>query len=272
MGIKNQKEKFNNYKNIYNSLNFYYGKDTFRISGTINFKEDIEALARIFYKKFEELLYSKKFLSRMYEQAVMKVLKLNRIHNKKFIDILKDREFNYEAINILVIKIFDYVYYAIRKKLPYSRKLGIISKSLNELLENTFLYSSGDFCLTAGLKKEERLILIKYENNYEKKDVEMKKNIEKLKLVINEVNSIELSNDAVDDSVFNSEKEGQNGNETYPGLLKIKFHTGCRINFAETSSFFGENGITLNLSIPFKPYAEKEILSIFEKLINSNFT
>jgi hypothetical protein len=265
MGIKSQKEKFNHFKTVNNSLKFSYGEDTFRITGKIKQREDIEALSRIFYKKFEELLYSKIFLNKIYEHAVKKVLKMNKIYNKSFFDVLKSREFNFEAINILIIKIFDYVYYTVRKKLPYSKKLGAISKTINELLENTFLYSTGDFSVTSGIMKEYPQIIIKYENKYDKSDEKMNRNIEKLKLVVNEVNSIELSNDAI----MNINKRIEHENDPYPGLLKIKMHTGTKISFSNNSSHFGNDGITLTFILPMELYTEKEIYNEFNNLIKS---
>jgi hypothetical protein len=268
MGIKNEREKFYKYKEVYNSLKFFYEKKSFRIHGKINEKDEIEVIARIFYKKIEEFLYSKEILEDIYESTIKKVLKMNNLLNKTLFDILKEKKFHFEAINILIIRIFDYVYYTIRKNMPYTKKLRVISKTIVELLENTYKYSARDFCITTCLENGEYPLVIKIDNRYDKDNEKMKKNIMKLQDMLEEINSFDDSNE----SFINVMKKridigNENNKDSYLGLAKIRMMTGGSIRLSMDPNIFGENGITLVISIPIEIYSEKEIIDRFQNLI-----
>jgi hypothetical protein len=269
MGIRNEREKFYKYKEVYNLLTFSYGKNVFRIQGKIYDKEDIEVISRIFYKKLEEFLYSKEFLSRIYEDTIKKVLEMNNLLNKSLFDILKERKFHFEAVNILIIRIYDYVYYTIRRNMPYTKKLRVISKAMTELLENTYKFTDGEFCITVGLKKSKLPLLIKIENKYDKNDIKAKKNLIRLQEGIDEVNYFDDPNESfLNITKKRIEIENENKNESRLGFAKIRMYTGGNINLSMLSNVYGEDGVTLTLYIPIELFSEKEIMSKFENLYN----
>jgi hypothetical protein len=272
MGVRREREKVYRYKNVYNSLNFYYGKKVFRIKGKISSWEEIEVVSRIFYEKLEQLLYTKEINSQIFEKSIEKVLKINQLYDKSFFEVLKEKNFHMESINILVMRIFDYVYHNIKKNLPYAKKLSIISGSISELLENTFKYSDGEFCITCGIKKGKFPLIIKIENKYNRSDENVIENLNKLQEGIEEVSKYEDPNEAflqiMKQRLEDDYKEDKKHSRL--GFAKIRMDTQAKITLSMISNTFADQGITITVSVPMEIFSDEEVGQIFQKLLEIN--
>jgi hypothetical protein len=165
------------------------------------------------------------------------------------------------------MRLFDYVYHNIKKHLPYVRKLSTISGSISELLENTFKYSNGEFCLTAGIKENEYPLIIKIENKYNMKDENVMKNLEKLKEIIDEMEMNEDPNAAVLEVMKKRLTEYETDkNASRLGFAKIKMATQALFKLSLSSNTFKEDGISITLFIPLEIYPidelEKKLLEL----------
>jgi hypothetical protein len=268
VGIKRERDQVYNFQNIYNSLKFYYGKDVVRIVGTLENWNEIEIICRIFYKKLEELLYSKEICSLIYEKSVKKVFYKNNMLNKTFFEVLKEKNFHLDAMKILLMKIDDFVYHNVRKYLPYSKELSLITNSVNELLENVAKYSSGDFCMTCGLKDGKYPLVIKLENAYDRHDKSVKQNLENLADDMKEVNKYEDPSFAMLSMLKRSVKyDTEEKKESRLGLAKIRVDTGANLRLILDSDYFGKNGLSVILGIPLQLYSKKQIISQFKSLL-----
>jgi hypothetical protein len=86
--------------------------------------------------------------------------------------------------------------------------------------------------------------------------------------MLEEINSFDDSNE----SFINVMKKridigNENNKDSYLGLAKIRMMTGGSISLSTDPNIFGENGITLVISIPIEIYSEKEIIDRFQNLI-----
>ena len=260
MGIKREREKIYNYRNIYNSLSFFHGKDVFKLSGKLQNWDDIEVITRIFYKKLEELLYSKEKLDHIYEISLKRILSKNGLTDKTLFEVIKDKKYHLEAINILLMRIFDYIYYNVKKNLPYLKILSQVSSSMSELFENTYKYTSGDFHITAGLKSGSHPLIIKIENNYNNLDDKVKNDLLNLQKGIDEINKYTDPNEAFMNAVrMRIEEENEDSKQSRLGFAKIRIDTNAKMKLTMNSNTFGEKGITITLAIPIE-IIDKEIL------------
>ena len=273
MGVRREREKIYRYQEIYNSLKFFHGKNVFKFYGKIDNWEEIEIISRIFYKKLEELLYGRDLINLIYEKSLKRILEKNNLLNKTLFDIIKDRKYHLEAINILIMKIFDYIYYNIKRDLPYIKTLSQISNSLSELLENTYKYTSGEFCITTGLKADHKYpLIIKIENSYNNVDNVVKSNLESLQKSIDEINAFEDPNQAFMHMIKAriNEEDNEDKKQSRLGFAKIRIDTNAYMKLLLNSSHFGEKGITIILSIPIKVYSKKEIIESYKKIFSKN--
>lgn len=273
MGIKVERQKLLNYKEIYHSLKFTHSENAVRISGKINAWNDIEPIVRIFYKKLERLLYTPAITDLMYEKAIKTILKQNNLLDKNLYDIIKQKGYQIEAINILLIKVFDFVYFTIKKKLPYTKKLSLITNAISELLENTYKYTDGKFCITAGITKPDSPLLIKIENYYDDKtDETTKKNLTALENGIKEVAAYDDPQQVLLEVMKNrmeneNSDSGSTEGESRLGFAKMRSDTGAQIRFSNSSGFFKEHGVSIFLLVPI----EKVEVSELESIINNAF-
>lgn len=273
MGVKREREKIYRYQEIYNSLKFFYGRNVFKFYGKIDNWEEIEIISRIFYKKLEELLYGKDIINLIYEKSLRKILEKNNLGEKTLFEVIRERKYHLEAMNILIMRIFDYIYYNIKRNLPYIKVLSQISNSISELLENTYKYTSHEFCITTGLKPEHNNpLIIRIENSYNPDDKNLKSNLEALQKAIDEINSFEDPNQAFMNAIKSkiNEEDNEEKKQSRLGFAKIRIDTNAVIKLLLTSSHFGEKGITIILAIPIKIYSKREILESYKKIFSKN--
>ncbi len=273
MGVRREREKIYKYQEIYNSLKFFYGKNVFKFYGKIDNWEEIEIISRIFYKKLEELLYGRDLINLIYEKSLKRILEKNNLLNKTLLEVIKERKYHLESMNILIMRIFDYIYYNIKRDLPYIKVLSQISNSVSELLENTYKYTSGEFCITTGLKPEHKNpLIIKIENSYNAHDNIVKDNLEALQKAIDEINSFEDPNQAFMNAIKSkiNEEDNEDRKQSRLGFAKIRIDTNASIKLLLNSTHFGEKGITVTLAIPIKVYSRGEIIESYKKIFNKN--
>lgn len=273
MGVRREREKIYRYQEIYNSLKFFYGKNVFKFYGKTANWEEIEVISRIFYKKLEELLYGRDLINIIYEKSLKRILEKNNLLDKTFFEVIKERKYHLEAMNILIMRIFDYIYYNIKRDLPYIKVLSQISNSVSELLENTYKYSSGEFCITIGLKPEHKnSLIIRIENSYDNFDSVVKSNLEALQRAIDEINSFEDPNQAFMNAIKTriNEDDNEEKKQSRLGFAKIRIDTNANIKFHLNSTHFGEKGITIILAIPIKIYSRDEIIESYKRIFSKN--
>ncbi|HOJ63041.1 MAG TPA: hypothetical protein PLE45_01355 [Spirochaetota bacterium] len=273
MGVRREREKIYRYQEIYNSLKFFHGKNVFKFYGKTTNWEEIEIISRIFYKKLEELLYGRELIDLIHEKSLKRILEKNNLLDKTFFDVIKERKYHLEAVNILVMHVFDYIYYHIKRELPYIKVLSQISNSVSELLENTYKYTSGEFCITTCLKPDQKNpLIIKIENSYNNFDNEVKSNLEALQRAIDEINSFEDPNQAFMNAIktkFN-EEDNEEKKQSRLGFAKIRIDTNASIKLTLNSTHFGEKGITIVLAIPIKVYSRGEIIESYKRIFTKN--
>ncbi|HBD94328.1 MAG: hypothetical protein A2015_00210 [Spirochaetes bacterium GWF1_31_7] len=268
MGMKAERKHILNYKFVYDNTKITNGKSSFRLKGKIEEWGHIEILSRIFYKKLERLLYGNEITDIMYESSIKKVLDENDLLEDTFFNVIKKKEYQFEALNTMLIKIFDFVYFNVKKKLPYTKELSLIANAISELLENTFKYTNRDFSLTAGFFSGEYPLIIKLENNYaDRNSKETTDQIEKLQAGIKEINQFEDPDEAYLEVMKNRIETGEenlNGEKESSrlGFAKMRADTKANITFSPTSKLYGESGITITLSIPIEISSADEMLKI----------
>ncbi|MCG8573104.1 MAG: hypothetical protein MJB14_23470 [Spirochaetes bacterium] len=263
MGVRAERLKYLKYKKVYDSLQFRIGKKSFRLSGKLNEWQDVELVSRIFYKRLEMLLYTPEITSKIYEYPIHELLRKNDLLDKNMLDIIRSKGYQLEAINIFVIKIFDFVYYTLKKKLPYTNQLSLITNAISELLENIYKYSSREFCITVGKTDSKYSLVVKIENNYQEKNEQVQQNILKLKKGIKEVEKYDDPNVAfaeiMKDRVL---QNNPNSKESRLGFAKIRVDTNAKIVLQNHSHCYGDNGITINLFTPFEFVPAEQIEKI----------
>ena len=275
MGLKQERKSILNYKSVYNSIQFSTGKNTFRLTGKILEWSHIEIIARIFYKKFERLLYGDEITDTMYETSIKKVLYDNKMLDDTLFTVLKKKEFQYEAMNIMLIKIFDFVYFNIKNKLPYTKILSLTSATVSELLENTFKYTNGEYVITAGIMENKAFpVVIKLENRYD--DItapEVQASIKKLKEGIEEVNAFTNPDEAylhvMQNRLAMESEMGDNDTKKSSrlGFAKMRADTKGMIKFLDSSKAFGNNGISILVEIPLKFSPKEELQRIIRESV-----
>lgn len=272
MGLKAERKHILDYKYVYDNTKITNGHNSFRMSGKIENWNHIETIARIFYKKMERLLYGNETTEIMYESSIKKVLDENGLLETTLFNVIKQKEYQIEAINTMLIKVFDFVYFNVKKKLPYTKELSLYANAINELLENTFKYTSGEYAVTAGIFDGDYPLVIKMENNYSSKDSQdTKEALSKLKNGISEVNVFENPDEAyleiMKKRVIDSETDGDEAGSSRLGFAKIRADTRGKITFSNDSKFFGTTGITIHLNIPIKLESKENILNIIKASI-----
>ncbi len=268
MGVKRERDRIYRYKDIYNSITFFHGEGIVKFCGKIEKWENIEIISRIFYKKLEELLYTKKGLNYIYEKSLTKIMEKNNLSDKNILDIFREKKFHLESMNILIMKIFDYIYYNIKTNLPYVKTLSMVTGAVSELLENTFKYASGEFSITAGLRSGKYPLVIKIENGYDYLDDKVKTDLLNLQKGIDEINSKEDPEEAFATAVKDRvENESEDCKHSRLGFAKIRMDTNAKMKLALSSSHFGEKGITLTIAIPIRVHKIEDILEKVDKIL-----
>ncbi len=267
MGLRSERKTILNYKSVYENTKYVYGKNSFRLSGRIEEWSYVEIISRIFYKKLEKLLYGNEVTNSMYESSIKKILAENGLLNDTLFDVIKKKEFQYEALNTMLIKIFDFVYFNVKKKLPYTNKLSIITNSVSELLENTYKYSEKDYIITAGIVRDEYPLVIKLENRYSDiTNPEIKVRLDKLKEGIDEINQYKDPNEAFLE-IMKKRTQSENHEESRLGFAKMRSDTGCTVDFFMGSKHFGKDGITIVAKFPIEMVSKDKILDTIESSI-----
>jgi len=269
MGLRTERKNILKYKKVYEKLKIIYGKQSFRISGNVESWSDIEIIVRAFYKNLEKLLYTKETFEYLYGETIKKVLDENGLGTISLFDAIKLKDFSFEALNSLLMKVFDFTYFAVRKKLPYTPSLSAISGALSELLENTFKYTGGDFSITAGLTESETPLVINLENNYESRDdEETKKNLENLERGIQEVNEYEDPEHAYLEVMKLRAQNPEEAEDGSPisrlGFAKIRADIKAKVYYLPESKFFGTSGITLRIFIPVELRKDEEVKELID--------
>lgn len=273
MGIRIERQKNLKFKKVYEGIKFHMSKKAFRMSGKLNEWNEVELVSRIFYKKLEKLLYTPKLLNEIHSRTIKKLLTKNNLQDKTIYDIIKDKDFQIEAVNVFILKIFDFVYYTAKKKLPYTANLSLISNAISELLENTFKYSSGKFYITAGIFEErEKSLVIQIENTYDEIDDKVEKGLRKLRKGIEEVNRYDEPSKAfveiMKERVLNSNTNSSSSQkESRLGFAKMRVDTNATIQFHRRSKHYGEKGITITLLIPLKLLPKNEMQKIVKDIL-----
>lgn len=276
MGIRAERGHVFNYTSVYENTKFYYGGNSFRLAGKIGKWEEIEILARIFYKKLEKLLYGPDVTEVMYYSSIQQVLKENNLLDATLLEVIKKKDYQIEVLNTMIMKIFDFVYFNVKKHLPYTKQLSLIANAVSELLENTFKYTSKEYSVTAGLLDGEEPLMIKIENRYDDFYAENTlKNIANLKKGIEEIAIFESPEQAYLEvmraRLENSINEGCGEEKASRlGFAKIIADTHAKITFSEGSKQFGANGVTLLLKLPICLVAKEEILNIIDRSLHSS--
>lgn len=268
MGVRIEREQLFNFRSVYEALKIKASKNSFVISGNIENWDEIEVICRIYYKQLEELLYTKELRNKIYEISLKKSLEKNKTFNKTFFEIIKDHDFNIEEMKVVLMKLDDEVYYNVRKKLPYIQNLTLISNAINELLENTKKYSSGEFVLTTSLNSDDYPLHIYIENKYNSMDQMTKNRIQSLADDINQINSFEDPSKAILNMLRERAQVQFDPKEKRAsrfGFSKIHLETGSKFSFKNKSDKYGSKGITLGLQLPIKLVDKKEL----EKKVDS---
>lgn len=272
MGIRDEKKDLYKYARVYRSLKIESRRNNVTMMGKINDWEETGILSRIFYKLLEELLYSRDIERVIYERAVKKKLKKHNLLDKSLFDVLYSKKFNFERMKILLMSIDDYVYFHVKKFLPYIRDLSLVTSAANELLENTIKYSSGDFYLTAQISDDQNYpLLLSIENRYKTMNGRVTNNLNKLKEDIEDVNNMNNSPEALHTFIRKlgaQQYEKEIREEFGFGLAKIRFETGALFSLVEKSEYFGENGITLSLKIPITLLSKDELLDKVKEIFS----
>lgn len=268
MGMKAERKNILNYKFVYDNTKITNGKNSFRLSGKIEEWGHVETIARIFYKKLERLLYGNEITDIMYESSIKKVLEENDLLEDSLFNVIKKKDYQFEALNTMLIKIFDFVYFNVKKKLPYTRELSLTATAVSELLENTFKYSNGEYAVTAGFIESDYPLVIKIENNYDDfNSEEVQSKLEKLRKSIDEINQYDDPDQAyleiMKKRIESNEDSDREGSRL--GFVKMRADTKCRISYAGESKFFEGTGITVTLKIPLKVVPGNEILKIIRE-------
>jgi hypothetical protein len=172
MGIRAERQQIFNYSDVYKNISFSTTDNSFSFSGELKEWENVEITSRIFYKKLEALLYGNEIRAKMYDDFIVKMLSSQKSQDASILDLIKKHDYSIESLHSFFMEVFDFVYFSVKKQLPYTKHLSLISNAVSELLENTFKYSSRKYYITVTLDKEgEYPLNIFIENAYDGDDV-----------------------------------------------------------------------------------------------------
>lgn len=271
MGIRAERQQIFNYSDVYKNISFSGTENSFSFTGELKEWENVEITSRIFYKKLEALLYGKEIRAKMYDDFIIKMLTSLNQKEDSILDVIKRHDYSIESLHSFFMEVFDFVYFSVKKQLPYTKHLSLISNAISELLENTFKYSSRKYHITAILDKEGDYPLnIFIENVYEGDDTEkISENIQALRRGIDEVNSYSTPEEAYFEIMKNRlensvDENGEAVKTSRLGLAKISADTRSRISLETTSKHLGGNGITIKVSIPLELYSPEYFNEIIE--------
>lgn len=269
MGVKVERQRLLHFKSFRESLELIEDKNNFKMIGKLEEWKNTEYASRIFYKKLEGLLYGNKLIYDMYEKAIKKILDERNLTDMTIFDMLKTYQFKNEKVDLLIMEIFDFVYFNVKKKLPYLTFLSNTSGAVSELFENIYKYSGREFCLTTVLSDSEFPLKITFENNYELMDEGVKQNLKKLQEGIDEINRYEDPKQAyievMKNRMIEAVKEDSTGSRL--GYAKIRAETNGKISLDLNSEFFGESGITIVLKIPLTITPKENITKTIEDIL-----
>ncbi|MCH5150492.1 MAG: hypothetical protein J1G30_07480 [Spirochaetales bacterium] len=271
MGIRVERQQIFNYSDVYKNISFSNGENSFSFLGQLNEWENVEITSRIFYKKLEALLYGEEVRAKMYDSFIVNMLTYRNQKDDTILDLVKKHDYSIESLHSFFMEMFDFVYFSVKKQLPYTKHLSLISNAVSELLENTFKYSSRKYCITAVLDKNSDYPLNIYiENTYDNDDIgKINENVKALRLGIEEVNSYSTPEEAYFEIMKNRlensvDENGEDVKTSRLGLAKISADTKSRISLEENSEHFGEKGITIKVSIPLELYSREYFNEIIE--------
>ena len=272
MGIRAERQQIFNYSEIYKNISFSKTENSFSFSGQLKAWENVEITSRIFYKKLEALLYGDEIRAKMNDDFIIKMLTATNQKDYTILDLIKKHDYSIESLHSFFMEVLDYVYFSVKKQLPYTKHLSLISNAVSELLENTFKYSSRKYYITAVLDKDSEYSLnIFVENAYDDDDVEkINENIEALRRGIEEVNSYKTPEEAYFEIMKNRlenslDENGEAVKTSRLGLAKICADTRSRISLETKSAHLGANGITIKVSIPLELYSKEYFTGIIEE-------
>ncbi len=271
MGIRVERQQIFNYSDVYKNISFSNKENSFSFSGQLKEWENVEITSRIFYKKLEALLYGEEVRVKIYDDFIMKMLTSLNQKDDTILDLIKKHDYSIESLHSFFMEVFDFVYFSVKKQLPYTKHLSLISNAVSELLENTFKYSSRKYCITAVLDKNDDYPLNIYiENTYDSDDIDkINENIEALRHGIEEINSygtpeeayFEIMKNRLENSI---DENGEAVKTSRLGLAKISADTRSKISLEDKSEHFGEKGITIKVSIPLELYSREYFNEIIE--------
>ena len=272
MGIRAERQQIFNYSEIYKNISFSKTENSFSFSGQLKAWENVEITSRIFYKKLEALLYGDEIRAKMNDDFIIKMLTATNQKDYTILDLIKKHDYSIESLHSFFMEVLDYVYFSVKKQLPYTKHLSLISNAVSELLENTFKYSSRKYYITATLDKEgEYPLNIFIENAYDGDDIEkINENIQALRRGIEEVNSYKTPEEAYFEIMKNRlenslDENGEAVKTSRLGLAKICADTRSRISLETKSAHLGANGITIKVSIPLELYSKEYFTGIIEE-------
>lgn len=272
MGIRAERQQIFNYSEIYKNISFSKTENSFSFSGQLKAWENVEITSRIFYKKLEALLYGDEIRAKMNDDFIIKMLTATNQKDYTILDLIKKHDYSIESLHSFFMEVLDYVYFSVKKQLPYTKHLSLISNAVSELLENTFKYSSRKYYITVTLDKEgEYPLNIFIENAYDGDDVEkINENIQALRRGIDEVNSYATPEEAYFEIMKNRlenslDENGEAVKTSRLGLAKISADTRSRISLETKSEHLGNNGITIKVSVPLELYSKEYFNEIIEE-------
>ena len=125
MGIRAERQQIFNYSEIYKNISFSKTENSFSFSGQLKAWENVEITSRIFYKKLEALLYGDEIRAKMNDDFIIKMLTATNQKDYTILDLIKKHDYSIESLHSFFMEVLDYVYFSVKKQLPYTIGGGI---------------------------------------------------------------------------------------------------------------------------------------------------